>query len=414
MIFPSYHQPSEVSPPCEGSFDLPSSLVATATGVHLGLAVSFGFAMRTDQLNASSCQSRSQRIGVGGLVIDQPARIFPRPTAAGARHRDSLQCPARSTRLRPGTPSPSSFPEEDPGRLPPPSTSYPFRVWFCPRNAPFFAGQNCRQRRFHSSPVGPVHQLGLARPAMPLAKPRRFPKPVADASTYSARDSAPAGLATAPHYVTPTKCLQTPGGWRWVWTAFGGGFRFGQKRRNMRHCSSVNSHVWRAIGDSLGRGNTRIRKKSNPSQVMKPLLGKGIPFLSARNTRLTAWSLEDVKFISQTDYDTFCQRVKPEMGDVLYTKGGTTGVARAVDLDFPFQVWVHVAVLKVRKDRVLPHYLATVLNTPRCYEQSQLFTRGATNQDLGLGRMKNIVLPLPPLAEQSKIIERVMAVQSAD
>ena len=141
-------------------------------------------------------------------------------------------------------------------------------------------------------------------------------------------------------------------------------------------------------------------------------LDKGIPFLSARNIKIDRWSLEDVKFISQTDYDTFCQRVKPEVGDVLYTKGGTTGVARAVDLDFPFQIWVHVAVLKVRMDRVLPHYLATVLNTPRCYEQSQLFTRGATNQDLGLRRMKDIVLPLPPLAEQSKIIERVMAVQA--
>ena len=163
--------------------------------------------------------------------------------------------------------------------------------------------------------------------------------------------------------------------------------------------------------DVIPMGRVILRAVDGP-HLSPDYLGKGIPFLSARNIKVDRWSLEDVKFISQTDYDTFCQRVKPEMGDVLYTKGGTTGVARAVDLDFPFQVWVHVAVLKVRKDRVLPHYLATVLNTPRCYEQSQLFTRGATNQDLGLGRMKNIVLPLPPLAEQSKIIERVMAVQA--
>ena len=163
--------------------------------------------------------------------------------------------------------------------------------------------------------------------------------------------------------------------------------------------------------DVVPMGRVILRVVDGP-HLSPDYLDKGIPFLSARNIKVDRWSLEDVKFISQTDYDTFCQRVKPEMGDVLYTKGGTTGVARAVDLDFPFQVWVHVAVLKVRKDRVLPHYLAIVLNTPRCYEQSQLFTRGATNQDLGLGRMKNIVLPLPPLAEQSKIIEQVMAVQA--
>ncbi|MYC72851.1 MAG: restriction endonuclease subunit S [Gemmatimonadetes bacterium] len=163
--------------------------------------------------------------------------------------------------------------------------------------------------------------------------------------------------------------------------------------------------------DVIPMGRVILRAVDGP-HLSPDYLDKGIPFLSARNIKVDRWSLEDVKFISQTDYDTFCQRVKPEMGDVLYTKGGTTGVARAVDLDFPFQVWVHVAVLKLRKDRVLPHYLATVLNTPRCYEQSQLFTRGATNQDLGLGRMKGIVLPLPSLAEQSKIIERVMTVQA--
>ena len=140
-------------------------------------------------------------------------------------------------------------------------------------------------------------------------------------------------------------------------------------------------------------------------------LDHGIPFLSARNIKVDRWSLEDVKFISQIDYETFCQRVKPARGDVLYTKGGTTGVARTVDLDYPFQVWVHVAVLKLRKARILPRYLATALNSPRCYEQSQLFTRGATNQDLGLGRMKDIVIPVPPLADQSDIIERVAAIE---
>jgi type I restriction enzyme S subunit len=131
---------------------------------------------------------------------------------------------------------------------------------------------------------------------------------------------------------------------------------------------------------------------------------RGVPFLSARNIKADRWSLEDAKFISEADYQEFCRRVVPEIGDVLYTKGGTTGVARAVDLTFRFQVWVHVAVLKVVKSKVLPAFLAVSLNSPRCYEQSQLFTRGATNQDLGLGRMKGIFLALPPVTEQAAIL----------
>ncbi len=147
-----------------------------------------------------------------------------------------------------------------------------------------------------------------------------------------------------------------------------------------------------------------IRRAVDGPHHSPAYLDEGVPFISARNIKQDRWSLEDAKFISEDDYDEFCRRVVPEIGDVLYTKGGTTGVARAVDLDFPFQVWVHVAVLKLVKSKVLPEFLASALNSPRCYEQAQLFTRGATNQDLGLGRMKGIVLALPPLDEQAALI----------
>ncbi|MCC6441640.1 MAG: restriction endonuclease subunit S [Rhodanobacteraceae bacterium] len=130
----------------------------------------------------------------------------------------------------------------------------------------------------------------------------------------------------------------------------------------------------------------------------------GVMFLSARNVRVDGWSLSDAKFVSEADYREFCKRVIPEVGDILYTKGGTTGIARVVDLDFRFQVWVHVAVLKINKDAVLPHYVAYALNSIGCYEQSQLYTRGATNQDLGLTRMIRILLALPPIEEQAEIV----------
>jgi type I restriction enzyme, S subunit len=150
-----------------------------------------------------------------------------------------------------------------------------------------------------------------------------------------------------------------------------------------------------------------IRRAVDGPHHSPSYLDKGIPFLSARNVKADRWSLDDAKFISEEDYKEFSKRIRPEAGDVLYTKGGTTGIARAVDLDFRFQVWVHVAVLKVKLDKIISGYLALVLNSPRCYEQAQLFTRGATNQDLGLGRMKAIVFALPPLREQGEILKAV-------
>ena len=134
-------------------------------------------------------------------------------------------------------------------------------------------------------------------------------------------------------------------------------------------------------------------------------LDEGILFLSARNIKVDRWSLDDAKYISLKDYQEFCKRITPEIGDILYTKGGTTGIARVVDLEEPFQVWVHVAVLKLLKNKVTPYFLTYSLNSPPCYEQSQLYTRGATNNDLGLARMANIILALPPIIEQEVISE---------
>jgi type I restriction enzyme S subunit len=147
------------------------------------------------------------------------------------------------------------------------------------------------------------------------------------------------------------------------------------------------------------------RSISDGPHFSPPYVDDGVIFLSARNIKVDRWSLDDARFISEQDYKEFSRRVVPEAGDVLYTKGGTTGIARAVDLTQRFQVWVHVAVLKLRKSLVAPDYLAYALNSSGCYEQSQLYTRGATNQDLGLTRMVRILLALPPRDEQREIVE---------
>ncbi|MEQ8559750.1 MAG: restriction endonuclease subunit S [Henriciella sp.] len=134
---------------------------------------------------------------------------------------------------------------------------------------------------------------------------------------------------------------------------------------------------------------------------------EGYMFISARNVRVDGWQFDDAKFISEGNFHEFCKRIRPRRGDVLYTKGGTTGVARAVDFDEPFQVWVHIAVLRVIQKKADPFYVAYALNSIQCYEQSQLHTRGATNQDLGLTRLIKIWLALPPLDEQRTIVAKL-------
>lgn len=130
----------------------------------------------------------------------------------------------------------------------------------------------------------------------------------------------------------------------------------------------------------------------------------GIPFITGGNIRQGSVDFESAKFISKTLHQELSARCKPEVGDILYTKGGTTGIAHVNTYEFEFNVWVHVAVLKITES-LQPFYLQHALNSPNCYAQSQKYTHGVGNQDLGLTRMVNIILPLCSEAEQKQIID---------
>lgn len=139
----------------------------------------------------------------------------------------------------------------------------------------------------------------------------------------------------------------------------------------------------------------------SPNYVDKEI---GVPIISARNIKYKNIDFDDAKYVSNEDYQEFIKRGKPEIGDVLLTKGGTTGIPTTVDTDKEFCVWVHIALLKIIRKYALPEYIRDVLSSILLYRQSQEQTHGVGNQDLGLTRMIYMALPLPPLAEQIEIV----------
>ncbi len=139
----------------------------------------------------------------------------------------------------------------------------------------------------------------------------------------------------------------------------------------------------------------------SPNYVDKEV---GVPIISARNIKYKNIDFNDAKYVSNEDYQEFIKRGKPEMGDILLTKGGTTGISTTVDADEEFCIWVHVALLKIIKKYASPEYIRDVLASTILYRQSQEQTHGVGNQDLGLTRMIYMALPLPPLAEQQEIV----------
>lgn len=137
----------------------------------------------------------------------------------------------------------------------------------------------------------------------------------------------------------------------------------------------------------------------------------GIPILSTRNIRPFELVNEEIKYVSVETHNQLTRNFKPQKEDILLTKGGTTGYAKIVDWDWEFCIWVHLAALRVKKD-VSPKYIESALNSYYCYNQSQEQTRGIANKDLGLKRLINIKLPIPPLNLQTQFAERVKLIET--
>ncbi|WP_411687144.1 restriction endonuclease subunit S [Acinetobacter indicus] len=157
-------------------------------------------------------------------------------------------------------------------------------------------------------------------------------------------------------------------------------------------------------GWDLGKLGDVIHSAKDGPHVSPSYSETGIPFLSTRHVRAGKIVWDDLKFITEEDAQIHWKKCKPTRGDILYTKGGTTGLAAVVDTDLDFAVWVHVALLKTNHDKVRSEWLVSMLNTQYCYEQSQRYTHGIANRDLGLKRMVNIEMFIPPLDEQDKFV----------
>ena len=162
----------------------------------------------------------------------------------------------------------------------------------------------------------------------------------------------------------------------------------------------TNPKGWRA--STLG---ALIHSASDGPHVSPKYADSGVPFLSTRHVRPGEIIWDDLKYLSREDAEVQWKKCKPTKDDILYTKGGTTGLAAVVRTDNEFAVWVHVALLKPNKALVDSTWLEAMLNNQYCYRQSQDLTHGIANRDLGLKRMINIRMYHPPLELQREFTQ---------
>lgn len=139
-------------------------------------------------------------------------------------------------------------------------------------------------------------------------------------------------------------------------------------------------------------------------------LPTGVAFISVKDIDGNTVSFNDCKFISEDEHRQINARCNPEKGDLLLCRIGTLGRPTLVDTDRPFSLFVSVGLIKLPKSSNLSTYIHLVMKSPLLVDQYQEIKAGGSHTNkLNLGDIPQLRIPVPPLAEQSRIVTRVEA-----
>jgi type I site-specific deoxyribonuclease specificity subunit len=133
----------------------------------------------------------------------------------------------------------------------------------------------------------------------------------------------------------------------------------------------------------------------------------GVPFISVKDISNGKLSFENTKYISLEEHFELSKRCKPEKGDILLSKVGTTGIPVAVNTNIEFSIFVSIALLKLFPTLIFSNFLIYAIQSPLVQLQAKANTRGVGNKNWVLSSIGRTIIPLPPLNEQKRIVAKI-------
>jgi len=135
---------------------------------------------------------------------------------------------------------------------------------------------------------------------------------------------------------------------------------------------------------------------------------KGIPFLSVQNISKGYFDFTKLKYITEEEHQKLIQRIQPQINDILFCRIGTLGKALKCTLDFEFSIFVSLGLLRPI-DSELADYIVFAINSPLGdrWIQDNKVGGGTHTYKINLVDIPNMLIPIPPLAEQKRIFAKM-------
>ena len=140
----------------------------------------------------------------------------------------------------------------------------------------------------------------------------------------------------------------------------------------------------------------------------------GFKFLSSKDVMTGKICWENIKYIPEELHKKLYATLQPQKQDILMSKNGVNyGVAAVNDTDEIFDIYVSLALLRPKLDKVNPIYFKAVINNQDTKYQFDNSIKGIGVPNLHLGEIKKTRILVPPLDLQNQFADFVAQVDKS-
>ena len=134
--------------------------------------------------------------------------------------------------------------------------------------------------------------------------------------------------------------------------------------------------------------------------------------ITAKNVREGFINPEPREYIAEKDYDSWMTRGIPQTGDVLFTMEAPLGNVAEISMTYRFALAQRLVALCPNREIMIGAFLKDLLLTKSLQEMIFAHQSGTTVYGIKASVLKEIKIPLPPLAEQQAIVAEIEAEQN--
>lgn len=135
--------------------------------------------------------------------------------------------------------------------------------------------------------------------------------------------------------------------------------------------------------------------------------GEGYPLIRTSNIGFGKLNLEGVHRVSETTYNKRNERAIPQPLDLIYAREATAGNIAVIEEGQKVCLGQRTVLVRPMKKLIDSRWLAYVVLSPYSYKTLVGSSTGTTVAHVNLSDFRPFKFPLPPLAEQKRIVEKI-------